>query len=41
MDLNALMSTMLSQESIENLGAKAESSPEEVRSVLGSALPCS
>ena len=39
MDLNALMSTMLSQESIENLGAKAESSPEEVRSVLGSALP--
>ena len=39
MDLTALMSTMLSEESIENLGAKAESSPEEVRSVLGSALP--
>ncbi len=39
MDLNALMSTMLSSESIEGLGAKAESSPEEVRSVLGSALP--
>ncbi len=39
MDLTALMSAMLSEESIENLGAKAESSPEEVRSVLGSALP--
>lgn len=39
MDLNALMSTMLSDESIENLGAKTQSSPEEVRSVLGSALP--
>ena len=39
MYLTALMSAMLSEESIENLGAKAESSPEEVRSVLGSALP--
>jgi len=39
MDLTALMSTMLSEESIENLGMKAESSPDEVRSVLGSALP--
>ena len=39
MDLNALMSTMLSDESIENLGVKTQSSPEEVRSVLGSALP--
>ena len=39
MDLNELMSTMLSDESIENLGLKADSSPEEVRSVLGSALP--
>lgn len=39
MDLNALMSTMLSEESIENLGVKTESSPEEVRSVLSSALP--
>ena len=39
MDLNALMSTMLSKESIDGLGAKADASPEEVRSVLGSALP--
>ena len=39
MDLNELMSTMLSEESIEGLGAKAESSPEEVRGVLSSALP--
>ena len=39
MDLNALLSTMLSQESVENLDAKADSSPEEVRSVLGNALP--
>ena len=39
MDLNALMSTMLSKESIDGLGAKANASPEEVRSVLGSALP--
>ncbi len=39
MDLNALMSTMLSEESIENLGMKSESSPEEVRSVLSSAHP--
>ena len=39
MDLNALLSTMLSEESIEGLGMKAESSPEEVRGVLGSALP--
>ena len=39
MDLNELMSTMLSEESIENLGVKSGSSPEEVRSVLGNALP--
>ncbi len=39
MDLTALMSTMLSEESIESLGMKAESSPDEVRSVLGNALP--
>ncbi len=39
MDLNELFSTMLSDESIQNLGQKAESSPQEVRSVLGSALP--
>jgi len=39
MDLNALMSAMLSEESIENLGAKADASPEEVRGVLGNALP--
>ena len=39
MDLNALMSTMLSEESIDGLGAKADASPEEVRSVLGNALP--
>ena len=39
MDLNALMSAMLSEESIAGLGEKAESSPEEVRSVLSSALP--
>ena len=39
MDLQALMSTMLSEESIENLGAKAGASSEEVRGVLGSALP--
>ena len=39
MDLNALMSTMLSNESIENLGLKTDSSPDEVRGVLGSALP--
>lgn len=39
MDLTALMSTMLSDESIENLGAKADASPEEVRGVLGNALP--
>ena len=39
MDLNALMSTMLSEESIENLGMKADASPDQVRGVLGSALP--
>ena len=39
MDLNALMSTMLSKESIDSLGQKTDASPEEVRSVLGSALP--
>ena len=39
MDLNALMSTMLSEESIENLGVRAEASPDQVRGVLGSALP--
>ena len=39
MDLQALMSTMLSEESIENLGAKADATPEEVRGVLGNALP--
>ncbi len=39
MDLNALMSTMLSSESIDSLGLKAESTPDEVRSVLGNALP--
>lgn len=39
MDLQALMSTMLSEESIENLGARADASPEEVRGVLSSALP--
>ena len=30
MDLNALMSTMLSDESIENLGQKTNASPDEV-----------
>ena len=39
MDLNALMSTMLSEESIANLGVKTDASPEEVRGVLGNALP--
>ncbi len=39
MDLNALMSTMLSEESIANLGQKTDATPEEVRGVLGSALP--
>ena len=39
MDLQALMSTMLSEESIQNLGVKADASPEEVRGVLGNALP--
>ena len=39
MDLNELMSTMLSEESIDGLGAKAEASPDEVRGVLGNALP--
>ena len=39
MDLNALMSTMLSEESIENLGVRAEASPDQVRGGLGSALP--
>ena len=39
MDLNALMSTLLSEESINGLGGKAEASPAEVRGVLGSALP--
>ena len=39
MDLNALMSTMLSDESIENLGQKTNASPDEVRGVLSSALP--
>ena len=39
MDLQALMSTMLSEESIQNLGARAEASPDEVRGVLGNALP--
>ena len=39
MDLNALMSTMLSEESMENLGMKADASPDQVRGVLGSALP--
>ena len=39
MDLNALMSAMLSEESIDGLALKGDSSPEEVRSVLGSALP--
>ena len=39
MDLNALLSTMLSEESIENVGMKADASSEEVRGVLGSALP--
>lgn len=39
MDLNALMSTMLSEESIANIGQKTGAKPEEVRGVLGSALP--
>ena len=39
MDLQALMSTMLSEESIQNLGARADASPDEVRGVLGNALP--
>ena len=39
MDLQALMNTVLSKESIENIGKKTDSSPAEVRSVLGSALP--
>ena len=39
MDLNALMSTMLSEESIDNIGRKAGASSDEVRGVLGNALP--
>ena len=39
MDLNALLSTLLSEESINGLGGKTNSSPDEVRGVLGNALP--
>ena len=39
MDLNALMSTLLSEESINGVGEKAGASSEQVRGVLGSALP--
>ena len=39
MDLNALLSTMLSGESVSNLSQAAGVSTAEVQSVLGSALP--
>ena len=39
MDLNALMSTLLCDESIAGVGQKAGASNEQVRGVLGSALP--
>ena len=39
MDLNSLVSTLLSEESIDGLGARAGATPEEVRGVLGNALP--
>ncbi len=39
MDLTALMSTMLSEESIAQMGQKAGASTDEVKSVLLSALP--
>ena len=39
MDLNALLSTMLSEDSITQMGQKAGASNEEVKSVLLSALP--
>ena len=39
MDLTALMSTLLSEESINGVGQKAGASNEQVRGVLGSALP--
>ena len=39
MDLNALMGTLLSDESINGVGAKTGASASEVRGVLGNALP--
>ena len=39
MDLNALMSTLLSEESINGVGERAGASSDQVRGVLGSALP--
>ena len=39
MDLNALMGTLLSEESIQNLGKKTGATDAEVRGVLGNALP--
>lgn len=39
MDLNALMGTLLSDETISGVGAKTGASANEVRGVLGSALP--
>lgn len=39
MDMNALLSTMLSGDSVESIGKLAGASTDEVKSVLGSALP--
>lgn len=39
MDLNALISTLLSEESINGVGERAGASSDQVRGVLGSALP--
>ena len=39
MDLNALMSTILSDETVNGVGKKTGASANEVRGVLGSALP--
>ena len=39
MDLNALLNTMLSSDSVKQIGAAAGVSPDEVQKVLGAAMP--
>ena len=39
MDLNALLSTLLSEESVNGVSGKSNATPAEVRGVLGNALP--